>query len=165
MDWEQTADLLRLSIPLALRSWKCHLIQCYRISWTIILFCMCVNSVCLIPWISLVAERGRNLTKQQGINTWSQITLLSSFVHLKRTRGLQALDSTKSFLLKENIPAITHWNAAIPVYKTKLTKLHRSSISVEVICFFSIFPNSIKLVFPPLFLQLQLFRAGKEYKK
>lgn len=101
--------------PLSPQKLKVLFISVLQDFLTIILFCMCVYSVCLIPWISLVAERWRSLTKQQGINTWSQITLLSSFTHLKRTRGPQTLDSTRSSLLMEGIPAITHWNVAIPV--------------------------------------------------
>lgn len=166
----EMADLPRLWIPLAPRSWECHLFQRYRISCPPPpLFFLYL--VYLIPRISLVAERGKSLTKQQGINTKS-----NSFAELfhisKKKRRTANSGKHKEFPTDRGYSNHHPWKCSqscgSQLIKPSCNICTSSNISVEVRYLSSSFAKWVKLGFLPvflLFLQLQLCRAGKQYKK
>lgn len=156
MGTERADHLPRFWIPLAPRSQKCHLFQWYRTSCPVF-FKFFSSLVYLIPRISLVAERGRSLTKQQGIKTKSNY-FAEVFHTSKRSREMQTLESTSNFL------ECTHsWSSQLikPIFNVCIS----INTSVELRWLSSGFPEWGKLGFLPVFLQPQLCRAGKQYKK
>lgn len=153
----EKADLPRLWMALAPRSQKCHLFQWYRISCPFFFTFLFFNLVYLIPRISLVAERGRSLTKQQGIETKSNC-FAELFHTSKRSREMQTLESTRNFL------ECSHsWSSQL--IKSSFNVCTNINISVELRWLSSGFPEWGKLGFLPVFLQPQVCKAGKQYKK
>lgn len=120
-------------------------------------FVVFLHLVYLIPWISFVAERGKSLTKHQEIKTKSNF-FAELFHASKRSREMQGLEMIRNFL-----ECSLSWSSQL--IKPSFNICSSINISVELRWLSSGFPEWGKLGFLPVFLQPQLCRAGKQYKR